>query len=319
MRKAFNDAAKRLRAGWKVSAEEHFSQERQRARVVSRWEKVSAPARLQDSEVKVWYPNGAVHFTWKAPSGTVNRFRISGSKAWLPTPSTEAKRYISFTKDGMSLLDETKNIMLFPRKADKSAVTWPKADIARLPQSADLIECWKFHLPAEIWDVEAATVDTLTAPPMPPQAPQTRPAHSGTDDFVPAPLKLNQDSSGYSKPPSPDEGTWIVNEFLNHFLDDDGGRLFIGKMANFPERSSEHVRIQLKDFLSRPEYTDYRWRQDWEEILNNENQGTTNKIRANLLFCRDILRTDLFRKKAQGKNTTHSGSWWIIAGRKEGW
>jgi hypothetical protein len=136
------------------------------------------------------------------------------------------------------------------------------------------------------------------ASPTPGQAPPTRrPAPPTPRPASPSPLRQHQRvTTIYSQPPKPNEGTWLVYRFLNHFLDDDGGRLLTGNAEKFPEFDSENVRIQLKNFLAQPEFSQYHYRQKWHEILDDNDQVTTNTIRANVAFCREVLDTRPVKK-----------------------
>lgn len=133
--KSYEEARKCLVSGWTVSPDEFYSSELQKARIATRW--VTAPKSIQKGEVKVWYPNGIVHFTWQNPAGEIKRINIKGAKSWIPQ-TTNAKRYISFTAEGLSLLDENENVLFYPRTSGAST-TWSKTDISKLPQCADRV------------------------------------------------------------------------------------------------------------------------------------------------------------------------------------
>jgi hypothetical protein len=171
VQKTYNDAANRLSDGKKVSPE---VSERARARVMVRW--ASAPTNIQETEVQIW-SNGRVNLTWKAPSGEIKRINITGARTWIPK-TVGTKRYVQFTPEGMSILDEQKAVMsfprLYPRQERNWSVTWTKADISRLPQAVDLVECWKYHLPGEVWDEEADEGAEILPKPFPPGIPKKR-------------------------------------------------------------------------------------------------------------------------------------------------
>jgi hypothetical protein len=126
-------------------------------------------------------------------------------------------------------------------------------------------------------------------------------------------VQKQKDRDDYSAPPRPGDGTWIVNEFLNEFLGDEGGRLFTGNAEKSPEFESEHVKVQLKNCIARSTYQHYPWKSTWEEYVNNDRSKTTLHIRENITFCRPIPETRQLNKSggktANGKTKMHNGMW----------
>ena len=88
------------------------------------------------------------------------------------------------------------------------------------------------------------------------------------------PVKANMDTSTYATPPNPGDATYIVNEFVNAFISDNGGRLFCGDEATFPHFENENVKIQFKWFLELPKFENYPWKAKWEK----DSQGTNVQL-----------------------------------------
>ena len=83
--------------------------------------------------------------------------------------------------------------------------------------------------------------------------------------------------------------------------------------------SSEHLVVQLKNFIMQPKYFHYPWKSEWSQMLvPNKQRG---RIRKNLGFCREIVKeTNLTITANQSPNgKAKSGIWWEIGPKKEGW
>jgi hypothetical protein len=297
---AYQNAAKRLRSGWKDSPEEHFSSEKQRARALGY--ELIPDTDIQHTEVKVW-ASGVVRFYWKHPDGTTVVFSLAGSITLVPKEEGE-RRFIAFRPGGIAVLDSEGQALL--RKGQPTGdVTWTKSQIASMRQANALIACWKFHLPQERWDEDGDEDEDDNPDALPPHF---------YDPIGPPPLRQKQkDKAAYSSPPKPGDGTWIVNEFLNEFLEDTGGRLFTGNETAWPEFTSEHVRVQLDHFINNPIYANYPHLGAWHALLEDDRPSSTTSLRENIVFCRDILSV------RQANKTGANGKWWVIGSRKEGW
>jgi len=312
IQETFRDAARRVSSGW-ISREDFFSSERQRAK---RWGAVygrdyTAYPNWQGRDVIV-DSNGRVHFWWKDGERDVNIF-IPGSKSLIPREAGE-RRFLSFTSIGISVVDDDHQVLLRKSPGAPLDVTWNKANIGMMMQATDIIRCWEFHLPEETWKDEGAqeVVDTTAHPP---------------EFYEPVglpPLRQKQKAAKYPAPPRPGDGTWIVNEFLNSFLGDTGGRLFAANIDLWPEPEyrAEHARIQLKAFLENPKYLHYPHRQRWLAILGSAESIDTLHLRANIVFCRTIETKQIVNyvgESAKGKAVNRAGAWWLIGPRKPGW
>lgn len=93
----------------------------------------------------------------------------------------------------------------------------------------------------------------------------------------------------YGKPPNTSDATWIIHEFLNEYLGIDNGRLFSGNIEKFPSLQASHHKTLLKEFVGRTLYVHYPYRTEWLNLLANDSQSSTNILRANISFCRDIV------------------------------
>jgi len=174
----------------------------------------------------------------------------SGSKSRIPRQVSK-RRFLSFASIGISVLDDDE--VLRNSAAAPLAVTWSKANIGMMMQATDISRCWEFHLPEETWKDEGVheVVDTQAHPP---------------EFYEPVclpPLRQKQKTAKCRAPQPPGDGTWIVNEFLNSFLEDTGGRLFASNIDLWqePEYRAEHAKIQLKGFLEKPKCIHYPHRQ----------------------------------------------------------
>src|SRR5277367_6524301 len=127
--------------------------------------------------------------------------------------------------------------------------------------------------------------------------------------------------AAYAQPPKPDDGTWIIHEFLKGFIGDDGGRLLTGNVEMLAKYSSEHVLVQLKSFLTQPKYMHYPWRSDWLGIVDPNTRKLWGRLRRNVVFCRDIVKESKLsipaKETADGK--PKHGTWREIGPKKEGW
>ena len=307
IKQAFEDAASRLRSGWKEPPEVHFSSENQRRRVLGK--EVTIQENLEGEEVTVW-STGHVYFLWKSWDDRIISFSLPGSKTFIPKVDG-AKRFISFTSEGISVLDEFQHV-LSPKG---QMTTWTKEQLSKMVQADDIEGCWRYHVPGEEWVPELEVVEE--------EAPDALPKEF-YEPVGPGPLHQNQKKNLglYSKPPRPGDGTWIVHEFLNEFLGDDGGRLFTGNAETFSEFESEHVKVQLRQFIAQPKYQNYPWKSDWRDLANDDESRATGHIRENIKFCREIIRTKQANKTvriAGGGSKQENGKWWLIGPRREGW
>jgi len=310
IKKAYSDAAKRLRDGWKRSPEEHLAPEKQRARAMGR---VALPAlpNCEGSEAFVW-SSGNVRFYWKNPEHKVIAFTIPGSRTFLPSEAGE-KRYISFVAKGINLVGSFGEVLVQPRS--EGPPTWSKTQLLQSEQHEELKACWELHT-AEEWRDDVGALAPI------PDDYVALPA-SYYEPVGPPPLKQKQKNKDlYSQPPRPGDGTWIVNEFLNDFFGDAGGRLFSGNQEAFIKYEPEHVRVQLKAFVLRSKYFHYPWRSKWIGLLDDTSPQSTTHIGENIQFCREIIQ----RKNVtigggivDGKQKNYTGKFWQIGPRKEGW
>ena len=308
---AYNDAAQRLRTGWK-DPETHFSSEKQRARVLGKH--VEVLENIDGSEVSVW-ASGKVHFLWKESETSTLSFSIGGSRHLVPRDTTE-KRFINFTHEGIAIVDKDGDCILRRDQSDDDMVTWTTKQLSLLPEREELKRCWEYHVPDGTWDeqVDIAELDETA---------YSIPASFFEPKGSP-PLRQKQKSQGYSRPPNPGDGTWIMNEFLNEYLDDvEGGRLFNGKLEDFPERESENLRKLLGDFIRLDKFVAYPWREDWLAWIDTSTSSATSNIRENVKFCRDV--TNKSANKSSGRTTSDgkpinlTGTWWYIGARKPDW
>ena len=146
--------------------------------------------------------------------------------------------------------------------------------------------CWQHHVPEGTWtDDEGIDHHAISSDILP-------------DDFFqpkgPPPLRQKwKDLTSYATPPIPGDGTWIMNQFLNDCLGDEGGEVFIGNVDLPPFQSlrSSHLRTRLLQFITRPLYHNYPWRHEWEDMVANPAGNITTHIRSNVMFCRPIVST----------------------------
>jgi hypothetical protein len=310
IKRAYADAARRLRAGW-TDQETHFSSENQRARIMGT--RYDPKAILDGTAISVW-SSGKVHFLWQPPNGEVIAYTLNGSRTWMPNDRTET-RWLKFSNDGISILDDHSEV-LFRREYDNQVVTWTTLQLSKSPQADELRMLWEHHVPEGNWHFVEAPVE------------------EESDDALPAefylplgqkPLRNRQvqQLELYSTPPRPGEGTWIINEFLNDLFGMEGGRLFNGVAHNFPENAGEHVKLLLQRFVGQPIYANYPWKQDWLDILADPGKNGAATIRRNVDFCRGPI-TDVSGNKSggigsHGKYVTLSGKWWVVTARRQGW
>jgi hypothetical protein len=101
-------------------------------------------------------------------------------------------------------------------------------------------------MPGEEWIQEVEAIEEEASDAVP---------HEFYEPVSPSLVQKQKNRDDYSAPPRPGEGTWIVNEFLNEFLGDEGGRLFTGNAEKSPEFESHRYR---KAFRFLPSSND-RW------------------------------------------------------------
>jgi len=223
----------------------------------------------------------------------------SGSKSSIPK-EVRKRRFLSFTSIGISVLDDDEEVLRNSPGAPLD-VTWNKANIGMMMQATDIIRCWEFHLPEETWKDEGTqeVVDTTAHPP---------------EFYEPVglpPLRQKQKAAKYPAPPPPGDGTSIVNESLNSFLGDTGGRLFAANIDLWPEPEyrAEHARIQLKAFLENPKYIHYPHRQRCLRLWTVLNQSTLYIFERILCLsdCRDKTNRQLLSGIGWGKSCQQGG------------
>ena len=311
VRAAYNMAAQRLRRGWK-DPETHFSSEKQRARSLGKV--VEVLENIEGTEVTIW-ASGKVHFLWKKPDSNIVSFAINGSRHLVPR-SQDDKRFIRFNQDGIVIVGPNGDLILRRDQTEAASVTWTTKELALLPQKDDLKACGEHHVPQGHWRIEGEDEDfddAIFALPVNYFQPKGSP-----------PLCQKQKSTGYAKPPKPGDGTWIMNEFLNQTLHDtEGGRLFNGHLADFPERDAEHMRRLLGDFIRRPRFRHYPWKTEWLAWIDASTSSATSNIRENIKFCRDVSNKSASKSSGRytpdGKPINLPGTWWYIGPRKQGW
>jgi hypothetical protein len=295
---AYANAAARLKKGWK-NPESRFSSEKQRMRVAGN-SCLEAKANVEGSGVTVW-SSGKVAFLWKSPENENYSFAILGSKSLIPAAGDH--RYISFTDEGICLLDSNREMLLRRDQKVDDQATWTKQYLSRMKEADTLRQLWEHHVPEGEW------IDVLETPN---DTPETLPASFFHPKGRPP---LRQKQSGiehYATPPNPGDGTWIIHEFLREFIGPVGGRLFTGNLDFFPELEPHHLKAQLKAFIQQPRYQNYPWLHIWTDWVE-DGKGATLHIRENVKFCRDITT------RQQNKAGKFNGKWWILGPKKQRW
>jgi hypothetical protein len=227
--------------------------------------------------------------------------------------TSQDKRYLRFSLDGISLVDQNDEVHLRNEYVDQN-VTWTIKQLQSFTIISNLQQLWEFHVPNGKWSYtdgvgNAGDGEGLALLYGPKGAPIVG--------------QHQRNFEHYGKPPHRGDATWIINEFLNECIGNEGGRLFSGNMEKFPTLQTSHHKTLLKNFIGRPEYLNYPYRMEWQDILGHDNQSSTNTVRANISFCRDIVGETAERRSGgvgpDGKAKMNMGKWWHIGPRKEGW
>jgi len=314
IKKAYAAAGERLRSGWKT---DHNSPEKQRQRRLGNM-MPTAHEDMNLKEVKVWAPYGKVRFYWSRNEGKqIVAITLPGSRSFVIRNEGE-QRLIEFVERGLNLLDGEGNVLLSYGKVEPP--TWEKRDLNSAEGFEDIRACWEHHTGLTWEEDQLASNDDQLAP----DPSNALPA----EYFIPlghSLLKRKTDVTKCAQPPTPGEGTWIINQFLNSHFGDEGGRLVTGTAEGLNERYREdHVKLLLRDFLQRPEYANYPWKRAWMEILESpKTQASTSDLRRNIEFCREIVSTKNYTASAgkteDGRVKNITGKIWQIGGRKPGW
>jgi len=186
-------------------------------------------------------------------------------------------------------------------------VTLTKAQMLRTSQVDALINCWEYHV-GRSWG--KTTDDVSDNPSREDDDTSVLPVTFFGTKKGPGPVKMNRKKfDGYSYPPSPNDRVWILNEFLNPTLDDkEGERLFVWRIDRFPKYSNIEIKTHLEQFILAPKYRNYPHKETWLAIVREKTVSTSSQIRANVVFCREML-SEKEKTKTMGIHQIPGARW----------
>jgi hypothetical protein len=88
---------------------------------------------------------------WKSPKNETHSFAILGSKSLIP--ATGDRWYISFTSDGICLIDSNGEMLLRREQKVDDQATWTMQYLSRMKDADFLRQLWEHHVPEGQWNV----------------------------------------------------------------------------------------------------------------------------------------------------------------------